>query len=140
MTQTETTENAAQMAENWQRIAERSQTVMQAFLERNAGAPAQLGDPSNMFGAFMAMTSQMMSDPAKLMQDQMGLWQSQMKLWQHATERMLGNGDGTDPVVEPKADDRRFRDPAWQENAMFDYIKQSYLLTAQWMQNTVQGC
>ena len=130
--------SAAQMAENWQRIAERSQTVMQSFIERNAAAPAHLGDSTNMFNAFMAMTSQMMSDPAKMVQSQMDLWQSQMKLWQHATERLIGSNGDSEPVAEPKADDRRFRDPAWQENAVFDYIKQSYLLTSQWMQDTVQ--
>ncbi len=138
MNHTETTEKAAELAKNWQRIAERSQSVMQAFLDRNAQGPAQLGDPTNMFGAFMAMTSQMMSDPAKLMQDQMNLWQSHMKLWQQTTGRMLGHGGQADPIAAPTTDDRRFRDPAWQENALFDYIKQSYLLTAQWMQDTVQ--
>ncbi len=28
-------------------------------------------------------------------------------------------------------------DAAWDENALFDYIKQSYLLSARWMQSTV---
>ena len=71
-------------------------------MERNAGAPAHLGDSTNMVSAFMAMTSQMMSDPAKIMQGQMDLWQNQMKLWQQATERLLGNHGAvqiqTDPV------------------------------------------
>ena len=39
-----------------------------------------------------------------------------------------------EPVVEPAPDDRRFKDAAWTESALFDYIKQSYLLTARWMQ------
>ena len=34
--------------------------------------------------------------------------------------------------------DRRFRDAAWDNNTLFDYIKQSYLLTARWLQNTVR--
>src|SRR6202012_2558316 len=34
--------------------------------------------------------------------------------------------------------DRRFKDAAWQESTLFDYIKQSYLLTARWLQATVK--
>ena len=41
-------------------------------------------------------------------------------------------------VVEPAPEDRRFRDQAWSDNALFDFIKQSYLLTARWMQGTVK--
>jgi polyhydroxyalkanoate synthase len=40
-------------------------------------------------------------------------------------------------VIAPARDDRRFKDAAWQDNQLFDFIKQSYLLTARWMQNTV---
>jgi polyhydroxyalkanoate synthase len=51
------------------------------------------------------------------------------------TARLLG---GAEPaLVEPTNDDRRFKDPDWQENLVFDYIKQSYLMTARWMQETV---
>src|SRR5204863_2686191 len=32
----------------------------------------------------------------------------------------------------------RFRDEAWSDNALFDFIKQSYLLTARWVQSSVK--
>ena len=50
-----------------------------------------------------------------------------MRLWQSTTQRMLG-GDA-EPVIEPDRGDRRFKDAAWNENALFDFIKQSYLLS-----------
>src|SRR3546814_5321071 len=31
----------------------------------------------------------------------------------------------------------RFKDAAWEENFLFDYIKQSYLVTSRWLQSTV---
>ena len=34
------------------------------------------------------------------------------------------------PVATPNADDRRFKDALWDENYVFDFIKQSYLLSA----------
>jgi poly[(R)-3-hydroxyalkanoate] polymerase subunit PhaC len=44
----------------------------------------------------------------------------------------------TEAVIEPPAGDRRFRDVAWTDNTLFDFIKQSYLLTARWLQNAVR--
>src|ERR1700739_5154829 len=44
-----------------------------------------------------------------------------------------------DPMIEPPAGDRRFRDKAWSDNTLFDFIKQSYLLSARWLQSTVKG-
>src|SRR5690606_18636062 len=49
--------------------------------------------------------------------------------------RMMG--ETPEPVATPRKGDNRFKDPAWQENFLFDYIKQSYLVTAQWLQATV---
>ena len=41
-------------------------------------------------------------------------------------------GQKVEPVVEPAKGDKRFNDPAWKEEVVFDYLKQSYLLTARW--------
>src|SRR5260370_9799200 len=38
----------------------------------------------------------------------------------------------------PAAEDRRFRDQAWSDNSLFDFIKQSYLLTARCIQGAVK--
>ncbi|HSZ74724.1 MAG TPA: class I poly(R)-hydroxyalkanoic acid synthase, partial [Rhizomicrobium sp.] len=40
------------------------------------------------------------------------------------------------PLVQPASGDKRFKDKDWQENQIFDFIKQSYLLTANWLQST----
>ena len=115
-------------------IAARSQRLVAEFLQRQAaqfGRPTKL-DPVKVGSAFMEMTGRLMADPAKLMQAQMSLWNDHLALWQRATQRILGQE--VPPVIEPAEDDRRFRDPAWDENHIFDFIKQSYLLTARWMQ------
>jgi polyhydroxyalkanoate synthase len=126
----------AEMARAMAKIAERSQRLVAGFLERQQhdDGPANL-DPLNIGGAFMEMTAQMMADPAKMVQAQIGLWQDYMKLWQSTTRRMLG--EEAEPVIEPEPGDRRFKHADWDESYLFDYVKQSYLLTARWMQSTV---
>ena len=76
-----------------------------------------------------------MADPARLVQAQLSLWQDYLRLWQSTGQRLLGQPAA--PVVEPEQGDRRFRDPAWDDHALFDFIKQSYLLTARWLVSTV---
>ena len=119
-------------------IAERSQKLVAEFLARQAEvrptSPDPFNpDPFNIGTAFAEMTARLWSDPTKLMQAQISLWGDYMRLWQRTTERFL-TGATAEPVAMPNAGDRRFRDPAWQENAAFDFIKQSYLLTAGFLQ------
>jgi polyhydroxyalkanoate synthase len=124
-------------SKNMAEIAERSQRLVSEFVERqtqHAHGPTQL-DPLNIAGAFLEMTARMMADPGRFMQAQVGLWSDYLKLWQTTTRRMLG--EDAEPVVAPERGDRRFKDPAWDEQQLFDFIKQSYLLTARWMQSTV---
>ena len=86
--------------------------------------------------AFREMTARLMSDPSRLVQAQQSLWNDYLTLWQRTTQRFLGGA--TEPVIEPPAGDRRFRDVAWTDNTLFDFIKQSYLLKARWLQNAVR--
>ncbi|WP_412558347.1 PHA/PHB synthase family protein [Thalassospira sp. MIT1370] len=123
---------SAAMAE----IAERSQRLVSDFLAKQAEDP-EISDPDplNIGSAFAELTTQMMQNPAKLVEAQMELWQQYYTLWHNTTLRMLG--EDSEPVVTPQKGDRRFRDEAWENNELFDFIKQSYLLSSQWMQNLV---
>jgi len=120
-------------------IAENSQKLLTDFLARQSTQAEDQGpadkDPLNIGGAFMEMTSRMMADPAKMVQANMALWQDYISLWQNSAARMMGGEVA--PGVEPDKGDRRFKDDAWNENDIFDYIKQSYLLTSRWLQSTV---
>src|SRR6266704_2940862 len=43
------------------------------------------------------------------------------------------------PIIEPEAGDKRFSAPDWQQNPVFDALKQSYLLTATTWLKAVEG-
>ncbi len=127
----------SQISDTMADIAERSQRLVQEFLNKHAQPGTKsvgIDDPLNIGSAFMEMTTKMMTQPHKMVEANMNLWQDYMKLWQNAASRMMGQE--TTPIVEPERDDRRFKGEAW-ENDVFDFIKQSYLLTSNWMENTV---
>ena len=117
-------------------IAERSQRLVNEFLARQSdGSESADPDPLKLGAAFFEMTSKLMANPAKLVEAQVSLWQDYMNLWQNTARRMMG--EEAAPIVEPDKGDRRFKDDAWEENEVFDFVKQSYLLTSRWAQNMV---
>ena len=124
-----------EMAETIASIAERSQSLVNNFIAHQGGQ-FSMADPTNIGNAFLELTQRMMADPAKMMEAQMALWQSYMELWRATGQKMMGQT--AEPVASPDRDDRRFRDEDWEENVVFDYIKQSYLLSARWLQSTVR--
>ena len=115
-------------------IAERSRKLVKDFLARQQDLDAPtlgLNGGSPMGGTFVEMLTRLMSQPQELMQAQFGLWQDHARLWQATTQRMLGAE--VEPVIVPDRGDRRFKDAAWDDNALFDFIKQSYLLSSKYL-------
>jgi len=128
--------NAAEFAANMASAAEKCQLIMQGFLSRQASDIRNLSiDPFNVGGAFMELFARLASDPVRLWEKQIGLISDYFSLWQSTAQRFLGNEP--EPVIAPDSKDKRFRDDAWEENAVFDFLRQSYLLTARWMQHSV---
>ncbi|MCF3947778.1 class I poly(R)-hydroxyalkanoic acid synthase [Acidiphilium sp. AL] len=116
-------------------IGARSQRIVGDWLKRQSEAGIEI-DPHNIGGAFMEMTARLMANPSRLIEAQLGLWQDYMTLWQHSARRMMGIE--TAPVVPSDPKDKRFRDEGWQDNEVFDFIRQSYLLSARFVQDVVK--
>ena len=115
-------------------IAERSQRIVTDWLKRQ-GSEERETDPLNIGSAFMEMTAKLMANPARMMQAQLGFWQDYMTLWQNTARRIMGMP--SESVIDAPSTDRRFKDDAWKENEVFDFIKQSYLLSARYVQDVV---
>ena len=122
------------MTEIMSNVAEQSQRLFAEFVERQAEQGAEPSDPADtaVFARpFQAYMEKIVGDPAKVIEAQVQLWQDYLNLWQSVSQRMAG--EKTESVIEPDAGDRRFRDADWEENPVFDFIKQSYLLTTKYL-------
>ncbi|HLX29345.1 MAG TPA: class I poly(R)-hydroxyalkanoic acid synthase [Casimicrobiaceae bacterium] len=124
------------LAESLASAAEKSAKVMGDFVARNAGrqAPAA-SDELGLSKAFMELAAKMLANPVRIAEGQMSLWRDYMQLWQASMLRMLGAP--ALPVAEPAHGDKRFKDAGWHEHVLFDFIKQSYLVTARWLHEQV---
>ncbi|GAB4347373.1 MAG: class I poly(R)-hydroxyalkanoic acid synthase [Gammaproteobacteria bacterium] len=126
------------LMENYSKIVLQSQRLVNEFVKHQINDDHfQIPDPGVISKAFMDFSAHLLSDPGRLMQAQMDYWHQYMSLW-HNTARKLA-GEKVDPLITPDPADKRFKDDEWAENAVFDFIKQSYLLTARNLQNLTHG-
>ncbi|MGV7219046.1 PHA/PHB synthase family protein [Bradyrhizobium sp. UFLA05-112] len=115
------------LASQLQSIARQSQSLMQRFVSNQANA-TKLGmaDTSTLGFDFVDLMTKMMTDPTPVAKAQIDLFNESIALWTKAAERMW-----TMPPPEPeKPKDKRFKHPDWTENAVFSYVKESYLVAA----------
>ncbi|MGH1455482.1 MAG: PHA/PHB synthase family protein [Alphaproteobacteria bacterium] len=122
---------------------QKAQPVLQQYIEKYSSDKGrqELGsinfDPLNIRESYLDFLDKLAQDPAKFFELQTGYMQDWANLWQESINKMVGSP--SKPVIEPEQGDRRFKAAEWSENALFDFIKQSYLLTCRHMENSVNS-
>lgn len=122
------------VSRQWLGLSERAQKALADFMSRKAenGWQNDMMQPAlQAYQQFLAGWSQ---DPARLLAASTAFWKDYTHLWQQSWQKMMGKEAA--PVVTVK--DKRFADDTWQQNAVFDFIKQSYALTAGWVQHVIR--
>jgi polyhydroxyalkanoate synthase subunit PhaC len=124
------------LTESFASAADKSAKLLGDFLARQAvTGPSPVTDEFGLTKAFLEVAAKMLSNPVRLAETQMNLWWDYSALWQSSMLRFIGQAPA--PVAEPAKGDKRFRHEDWQEHFLFDYVKQSYLLTARWLHDAV---
>jgi polyhydroxyalkanoate synthase subunit PhaC len=130
--------DAAQLARLYADIAQKSAALITRVLSnRQDGAIRPVADELGVAKAFMEAWSHMLANPFRLAEAQVKLWQDYWSLWQNSWMRLLGKE--TQPVAQALSGDRRFKHEAWQNNFLYDYIKQSYLIAAKHLHESLAG-
>ncbi len=126
----------AELANLYADIAQKSGRLLTQYLERgkNGGLPG-LNDELGIAQAFFQAWGQLLADPFKLAEAQMRFWQDSMELWQTSMLKLMGQE--VQPVAEAPQGDRRFKHQDWQQNFLYDYIRQSYLIAARHLHGTL---
>src|SRR6266403_790847 len=115
------------LAAQLQKIAKQSQTLMQRFLSNQPAAiKLGFGDTSSLGFDFFELMTKMMINPAVVASAQIDLCNDTLRVWQNAAQRMLMLR--AHEADAPK--DKRFKHPEWSENAIFSFVKESYLVAA----------
>jgi polyhydroxyalkanoate synthase len=124
------------LSTNLARAALAAQGAIAEVALKQADRPSALTpDPFNVAPALTDVMGRLAAQPERLMRAHAELFGRYMDLWHATTRRMAG--EAAEPVVAPAKGDKRFADPEWRDNPIFDVIKQSYLLTSNWMNDLV---
>ncbi|MFA6312252.1 MAG: class I poly(R)-hydroxyalkanoic acid synthase [Sterolibacterium sp.] len=125
-----------EVAKTYAEVAQRASKLltehMQRQMKKGISAPA---DELGIAQAFMDMMAKMLANPYKLAQAQMNLVWDYFSLWQHSMMRFSGMQGA--PIAAPAKGDNRFKDAQWEEHFLFDFMKQSYLISARHVHDTV---
>jgi len=138
MPATQSPPDPAESARVFAEVAERSGRIMREFLQRQAGGQGvATGDEFGVARAFTDLAARMLADPWKVAEMQTKMFWDHVALWQSSLLRMLGKE--VPSVAEAAKGDNRFRDADWQDQFLFDYIKQSYLIAARHLHDAVSS-
>lgn len=88
-------------------------------------------DPLNITNAFRKAFEELYADPKKAVELNIDLAKSYVEMLGNIAQRSLG--ENVAPLFAPDVRDKRFQDPEWDANPMFDFIRQSYSLNSKWL-------
>ncbi len=124
------------LSSNLARAAVTAQSaIAEAALRQAEHPPTLSADPFHVTPALTEVMGKLASQPDRMLRAQADLFSRYMDLWQSAARR--AGGEDVAPVIEPQKGDKRFNDPEWTNQPVFDVMKQSYLLTSQWLNSLV---
>ncbi len=129
-----------QLAQNLAKVFEQAASIARMVAERpelaKKQADTQVTPIDQVTKTLGAVAKSYMAEPQKLMEAQTQLWNSYSQLWQNAWGKALGTP--SEPLASPARNDKRFKDKDWQENTVFDFLKQFYLVSTNWAQDVVK--
>ncbi|MCA6300097.1 MAG: class I poly(R)-hydroxyalkanoic acid synthase [Phenylobacterium sp.] len=132
----ETLESLEALSRNLARAAMMAQGAIAEAALRQADRPPGIDtDPFHVGPAMAKVMSSLAGRPDAMMEAQGDLWRRYAELWHFAARRAMG--ETASPVASPAKGDKRFNAPDWTENPVFDVVKQSYLITSDWMNGLV---
>jgi polyhydroxyalkanoate synthase len=124
------------LSRNLARAALTAQGAVAEAALRSADRPAALTpDPFHLGPALSEVMGGLAGQPDRAMRAQAELLGQYVELWRSTTQRLTGGE--FEPVAQPAPGDKRFNDPDWSNHPVFDVMKQSYLLTANWLNKLV---
>jgi polyhydroxyalkanoate synthase len=126
-------------SKNLARVLENASKALSAYLKPRENGEMQdqtAEDIAQVVRTFQSVANYWLADPSRASELQARLGKAYLDLWGGAARRLAG--EAAPPAIEPSPRDKRFRDPEWNSNQFFDFLKQAYLLTTKCAYELVQ--
>src|SRR6266404_2590259 len=127
------------LTKNMARLMEEGGHAVAAYLRPRDNSAQKLGYSDEITDAVRTIgqvAEYWYADPQRAVEMQTRLGKSFLDLFANASRRLAG--ESIDPVVRPDPRDKRFSDPEWSSNQYFNFLKQAYLIIADWAKYLVE--
>lgn len=126
-----------ELIENIKNASAKYQELLLLLMQGKASfVPSCFVDEDKARLSVLKVFEQFLEHPEKAAQANIDYLHKLQNLVQNAITKFTGGN--ADDIFKPSEKDKRFKDKAWQENAYFDFIKQFYLLNANWIEENIK--
>ncbi|MCB1386821.1 MAG: class I poly(R)-hydroxyalkanoic acid synthase [Nitratireductor sp.] len=109
--------------------------LVKAIANKREKDPALSGPGYNLYAkAAAAYYAEMMSRPEKIIEQQVQFWRKSLENFSNAQKILSEEGE-----APKKGADRRFKNPLWDSNPYFNFVREQYLLSSDTIQHAVDG-
>ncbi|MCC8417669.1 MAG: hypothetical protein LN588_04120 [Rickettsia endosymbiont of Bryobia graminum] len=126
-----------QIINNLKKISDKYQEVILYLMQGKGNMiPPSLVDMDKNRMIATNLQEQFLENPEKFWQLNLEYVQKFQTLITNSVDKFTGHNPS--PLFVPADRDRRFRDASWENNAYFDFIKQFYLMSSEWLQRNIE--
>ncbi|WP_342259604.1 class I poly(R)-hydroxyalkanoic acid synthase [Candidatus Tisiphia endosymbiont of Metellina segmentata] len=126
-----------EIIKNIKKVSDKYQEIILCLMQgRGNMIPASLIDMDKNRVILSSLSEQFIKNPEKFWQLNIQYVEKFQNLVINSVEKFVGKS--TTPLFSPNSKDRRFKDLAWQDNAYFDFVKQFYLMSSEWLQDNIE--
>ena len=127
------------LTKNLARLVEEGGRALAAYLKPREDGASKIAYADELADAVKTLgqvAEYWYADPQRAVEMQTRIGKGFLDLFASASRRLAG--EPTDPVIKPDPYDKRFRDAEWTSNQYFDFLKQAYLIIADWAKYLVE--
>lgn len=124
---------------NLDELEELTVRLVKAISSRREKDPGLQGPGYNMYAkAAAAYYAEMMAHPERMIEQQVHFWRKSLENFSNA-QKLLSDDSAESTIGKAAAPDRRFKNPLWDSNPYFNFIREQYLLSSDTIHQAVAG-
>ena len=124
------------LKKNLQELESLTVRMVKAISQKRESDPAMQGPSMDLYAkAAAAYYAEMMAKPERMIEQQVQFWRKSLENFSNAQQKL---SDDEKPELA-KPTDRRFKNPLWETNPYFSFIRDQYLLSSETIQETVDN-
>ncbi len=133
---TQSTYDPELLKKNLQELESLTVRMVKAISKKRESDPSLQGPSLDLYAkAAAAYYSEMMAKPERMIEQQVQFWRKSLENFSHAQQKLADS----DKTEQAKPSDKRFKNPLWDSNPYFSFIRDQYILSSDTIQEAVDN-